>query len=248
MKNRTSRVAAALVLGLTVALTACASSPETSYTNEAGETITVDWRDYPASAWLGVEDVLSGPGSGEVPARSEQLLAAVRDALATEFGITRWEAEGDPEGADDWYPMRENEYGGESMLVTFNSQAWGGEASIPYAEWERVVDVVADVAARYGLDQRRNDGDHSDPGQELWLRSESLMQAGPSEWLGVSVQDANLDPSGEALEDAEKLGLLVSGVSLFYGITTVLDEDRAEFERRAAPFAGLERPKASHPS
>lgn len=245
--RRGARIAAAaLGLGLVAGLSACAPSPTTTYTNDAGAEVTVDWRDYPASAWLSAEDVLAGPRTGEVPERLAALLDEVQQALADEYGLGPWTAHGDPADYADWSPMRENEYGGESMLATFNSQTWSAEGEIPFAEWERVVDTVAAVAERHGLTERTLTDD-LDPGYERWLRDETLS-SGDTEWLMVTVQNAHLDPSGEAVAEAEEQDWLVSGVSLFYGVTTVLDEDRAEFERRAAPFEGLALPKASHPS
>ena len=69
-----------------------------------------------------------------------------------------------------------------------------------------------------------------------------LFAAG--EFMTVTVQDARRDD--QALAEAEQNGGLISGVSLFYGIQTISGADRAEFERRAAPFRGLERPAPSH--
>lgn len=245
---RGTRIAeAALAVALAAAFSACTPSPTTSYTDGSGAEVTVEWRDYPASAWLGAGEVLAGPLAGEVPERWEALLEEVQHELAAEYGLDAWRAHGDPADYDHWFPMRENEYGGSSMLVTYNSQEWSVEGVIPFADWERVVDTVAVVAERHGLAWRRHDDDHLDPGYARWLRSESLTRS-DTEWLAVTVQDARLDPKGEAVADAEEHGWLVSGVSLSYGITTVPDEDRAEFERRAAPFAGLALPKASHPS
>lgn len=245
MNTRTGTLVGALALS--IALSACVASPESTYTNAAGESVTVDWSDYPASAWLGVEEILAGPRASDVPERSEQLLAEIRAQLAEEFDIAAWAVAGEPQGNGDWFHMRENEYGGESLLVTFNSPGWDGEASIPRADWERAVDVIAGVAAEYGLDERWHDTDLTPPFDQ-WMRSETLTRGAGSEWVSVLVQDANLDPSREALEEAAKHGWLVSGVSISYGITTVRDQDLAEFQRRAAPFAGLERPEASHPS
>jgi len=243
MLRGTRIAAAALALGLLGALSACAASPITSYTDESGETVTVNWRDYPATAWYGAEEALEMPMSGEAEARSRELLREAQAALEQEFGLGEWEAYGDPADYADWYPMGENGYGGESMLTTFNSQSWEAEATISREQWPRVIDVVAEVAERYGIDDRRLD--EIDPEYQVWMRSETLFHEG--EWLSVSVQNARLDPTGAAAEDAEEYGWFASGVSISYGITTIRDEDRAEFERRAAPFAGLDRPAETHP-
>lgn len=239
--------AAALALGLAGGLAACAASPETSYVDASGETVTVNWRDYPATSWIGAEAVLAAPSAEEVPERSERLLAELRAALDAEFRIPEWSACCLDAGADAWFRTGENEYGGDSMLRSYNSPSWSGEAEIPRGQWDRVVEIVAEVASEHGLDARRDD-DGGSPELKLWLREVSLSRGNDTEWLSVTVQDARRDPSGRALKDAEEHGWIVSGITMFYGITTISDEDRAEFERRAEPFAGLQRPPASHPS
>lgn len=244
MTLRGTRIAAAaLALGLLSALSACAASPTTSYTDESGNTVTVNWRDYPAASWYGAEEVLEMPMAGEAEARSRELLREARDALDQEFGLGGWEVYGDPLGYEDWYPMDGNGYGGHSMLATFNSQSWQAEATVSREQWSRMIDVVAEVAKRYGLDGRSLE--ELDPEHEGWTRSEVLFHEG--EWLNVGVQNAQLDPTGVAVEEAEQYGWFASGVSISYGITTIRDEDRAEFERRAAPFSGLDRPAETHP-
>lgn len=247
MNTRKGTQLGALALALSLALSACAASPESTYTNASGESVTVTWSGYPASAWLGADEILAGPRASDVPESSERMLAEMRVQLAEEFDVTEWAVSGEPQSEGDWFRMHGNEYGGESLLVTFNSPGWDGEASIPSAEWERVVDAVAAVAGKFGLDERWHDTDLTPPFDQ-WMRSETLTRGSGSEWVSVVVQDANLDPSREALTDAAKHGWLVSGISISYGITTVHDQDLSEFQRRAAPFAGLERPEASHPS
>lgn len=134
-----------------------------------------------------------------------------------------------------------NGYGGESMLQTFNSQGWQAEVRVPPGQWQRVVDVAAQAAARHGLDSQRQES--VDPGVERWLRNDTF-HSNYVEWVMFSVQDANLDAG--ALRDAEAGEWLVAGISFGYGITTISEGDRAEFERRAAPFRGLERPAETH--
>ncbi|NLA66263.1 MAG: hypothetical protein GX862_10195 [Leucobacter sp.] len=245
-----ARIAAAtLTLSLATALSACTPSPTTSHVNDAGESVTVDWRDYPAAAWLSAEQVLAGPRAGEAPDRFAQMLGEMSLALELAFGAERGKALGDPADYAKWYPTAENGYGGRSMLYTYNSQTWVVDADISDEDRELAVDIVAEIAAKFGLDQRRLDdpSEWDSPERARWLRSESLFNDN-SEWLWVSVQDARLDESGEEARFAEQQGWSGVGVSLAYGITTVLDDDRAEFERRAEPFAGLVLPEASHPS
>lgn len=240
-RPRAAGIAAALVLGLSVGLTACAQSPETSYVNDAGESVTVNWRDYPAVAWIDADLVLEGPTVEEAAERSAELLAEVREALRAEFGAEEWQTLGEAEAYDDWFPMGGNGYGGDSMLITNNSQTWESEVSIPRSDWERVVNAAAEIAARHGLEMRVEQELDSD--WETWMRAENLLR-GDAEWLSITVQDATLD--AEALEQAVENGWLVSGISLSTGITTIREEDRVEFERRAAPFRDLVRPEPTH--
>lgn len=222
-----------LALALAGSLAACAVPPRSSYVNEAGQTVTVSWADFPARAYVDTESVLAGPTVEEVADHSTRLLVEAREALEAEFGLTGWSVRGE----EGWFPEGGNDYGGTSMLHIFNSSTWEAPAEIPGEDWERVVDAVAEVAERYGLDTRRIE--ELDDRTGTWMRAEVLMR-GDAEWLSVVVQDAALDP--RALAEAEERGWQVAGVQLFYGISTIREADRAEFERRADPFRGLEFP------
>lgn len=247
----TTRIAAAAALAAVVAVTAggCAESPKTSYTDAAGATVTVDWADYPAAAWIDSALVLGGPMVEQTTAAEEGLIREVREALDAEFGAEhgpfRWRevragSENAPADYDEWHPMSGNGYGGDSMLLTYNSPTWEAAATIPQRDWERVIEVVAGLAARHGLAQRMQEEQSEWSG---WMRTETLLR-GDAEWLSVSVLDTSLDD--RARRDAEEHDWILSGIQLFYGITTIREAERAEFERRAAPFLGLQRPEATH--
>ncbi|MFT4232994.1 MAG: LppA family lipoprotein, partial [Leucobacter sp.] len=236
----------ALALGAALLLGGCTPSPTSSYTDGSGQRVTVDWADYPAAAWIDAQAVLDGPTVEQTEEASARLFAEVQDALEEEFGDEfgpfEWSSrDSDGDESDDWLPMLGNGYGGESMLITYNSPTRESPAAIPETEWQRVIDTVAEVAARHGLDHRQEYD--VDEGAVEWERSETMLR-GDAEWLDVNVRDATLDD--EASAEMRQSGWLVSGISLFYGISTIREQDRAEFAERAAPFGGLDIPDATH--
>jgi hypothetical protein len=129
------------------------------------------------------------------------------------------------------------------MLQVYNSTSWESEVELPPSTWQRVLDAAARELSEWGIRPSHPApatdewADHS-----RWLRYTDFFDGG--EFLTVSVQDARRDD--DALADAEEYGHLVSGISLFYGIQTISEDDREEFERRAEPFAGLTRPESTH--
>ncbi|MGB4779463.1 hypothetical protein [Microbacterium sp.] len=75
-----------------------------------------------------------------------------------------------------------------------------------------------------------------------WLQYTDYYSRG--EFLTITVQDVTLDE--DALADAQKYESLVAGISLFCGIQTIAAADREAFASASAPFAGLDRPAATH--
>jgi len=228
-----------VVAATCVLLVGCAVSPTTTYRDASGATVTVDWADYPAQAWTAAEDILAGPSVEETPARERSIVADVAQAVSAEFGT------GSPvlHGEGAWYPSSGNGYGGQSMLVTFNSGEWRIDATIPPEHWERVLDAIAAALAPWGLVPQVP----VDPEDEI-TRSTTMwfvdfIADGP-EWLAVTVGDARLDAAEERIATAN--GWLVAGVTLSYGITTISESDRETFRDRSAPFAGLTRPAETH--
>ena len=77
---------AAVAVAAAILLSACAPSPTTTTTDAEGNTVTVDWVDYPAHAGIPANDVLMLPDAEEVEARADELIAEVQDIL---IGRTR---------------------------------------------------------------------------------------------------------------------------------------------------------------
>lgn len=225
---------AAVAVAAAILLSACAPSPTTTTTDAEGNTVTVDWVDYPAHAGIPANDVLMLPDAEEVEARADELIAEVQDTLESEYGITGWTVENE----SGWYPQEGNGYGGKSLLTAYNSASHEVNVTIPIEQWDAVIDTVREIAERYEItDQVRDTYFEEYP---EWMRVGSFYRG--TEFFDVTIQDETLNPDYQAGESDDGL---VAGVSLFYGITTISETDRAEFIRRAAPFAGIKMPEST---
>lgn len=238
MTNTRSRHRAALGLAVAavgaVLLSACAPSPTSKTTDAEGNTVTVDWVDYPASAGMPANDVLILPSAEEVEARADQLIGEVQDTLEAEYGITGWTTQNEA----GWYPQEGNGYGGESLLTTYNSASHEAEVKIPIEHWDAVIETVGEIAERYEIADEASDTYFAEYPE--WMRGGSFHRG--TEFFDVFIQDDTLNPDHDADERNDGLAM---GVSLFYGITTISETDRAEFVRRATPFEGLKLPEAT---
>lgn len=213
----------------------CAASPQTTYIDDTGRSVTVDWANYPTEGQYSADEVLAGPTVEETEARMEAMLTAVQEELDAEFGTSDWVAIGE----DGWYPTEGNGYGGDDMLIVYNSVTWQSETPVPRERWAEVNSVVGHVVEAWRL----SEGNPSfSEGLPEWMASGVFT--GGTEWLDVTVQNANLDD--EARSEAEGNDSLVQGVTLFYGISTLHEKDLAEFAKRAAPFEGLDHPDPTH--
>ncbi|MGO3247857.1 MAG: hypothetical protein ACTIK9_01265 [Agrococcus casei] len=227
-------LATAAIVAAVILLSACTPSPTTTSTDAEGNTVTVDWVDYPASAGIPASDVLMLPAAEEVEARAGQLIVEVQDTLETEYGISEWTVESE----SGWYPEEGNGYGGKSLLTTYNSAIHEVNVEIPVEQWDAVIDTVRQIAERYEItDQARDTYFEEYP---EWMRVGSFHRG--AEFFDVTIQDDTLNPDYQAGESDDEL---VAGVSLFYGITTISETDRAEFIRRATPFEGIKMPEAT---
>jgi hypothetical protein len=232
-----------VLVAAAVTLTGCAASPTTTYRDANGLETTVQWRDYPADAYTDAGEVLTLPTVEEVADHWPEVREALAAAIEAELGDRAADLEWRAHGEEGWYPYGGNGYGGESMLQVYNSANWEAEIEVPPGAWQDILDAAERELAEWGIRAApaipRGEGD---PDDSHWMDSVDLFQNG--EFMTVTVQDARRDD--DALADAQEHGWIVSGISLFYGIQTISDADRAEFERRAAPFRGLARPEPSH--
>jgi len=251
--RRVPALAAALAAAL-LTLTACAAPPTTTYTDEHGAEVTVDWVDYPGSAGVVAEEVLQAPLEADVEGTGAALMASIQSRLDAEFALD-WSTTGEP----GWFPTEGNGFGGPSTYISYNSQERFTD-TVPgtVAEWERVVQIVSEETAVYGLgvvvlDHERSDFSPDDEWQrerygtddprEYW--SWSGWAYGASQWLSLHLADVERDPSGRAAEDHERHGWQPRTISLSYGATVVPDAERASFTERLEPFTGLKVPDAT---
>jgi hypothetical protein len=250
--------AGALAAGVlaVAALTGCAPSPKTTYTTESGETVTVDWVDYPGHARVDAEALLAAPSAEQVAAHAAEVLETIEKQLTAEFGL-RWEDDpGWPEGTFEW---DDNGYNGDSLYVGFDS-GMRQSTTVPDRpeDWHRAVEIISAVAESYGLGKVKID--NFDPwSPELF--AESFGTSDPDKqwnWQGstteghqgglyVGFTDVSRDPSGEAAELSRRGVMSPQFIAISYGATVLRDANRQEFIERLRPFEGLKRPEATSP-
>ncbi|MEV7692721.1 hypothetical protein AB0N73_05265 [Microbacterium sp. NPDC089189] len=218
----------------------------------------VFWRDYPGVPELEPSEVLAGPSLEEGEASGRALMQEIEDALSAEFGL-EWAPPPTPNGDDIAFPAQ-NYYGGTSMLSTLNINS-RQSTTVPatWGEKERVLAIIAEVAARHGygeltLDHDRGDMTDAELAEAFGsaIPAESVTVAGSldgesGQWLWFTITDLSLDRDGrftEQAEGSEEYGWQPNAISFLYGANALLPEaDRAEFERRLEPYAGLTRPE-----
>lgn len=215
----------------------------------------VFWRDYPGVAGLEPSEVLAGPSLEQGEAEGRALLRQIEEALTVEFGL-EWAPPPTGNGDDVAFPT-ENFYGGMSMLSTLNIDG-RQSTSVPttWAEKERVMELVADEYG-YGDIVLDHDSDYMSDADlvqaygattpEESVTVSGSLQGEAGQWLWFTITDLSLDHDGrftKQAEQSEQYGFEPNTLSLFYGANALLSEsDRAEFERRLAPFIGLPHPE-----
>lgn len=222
-----------------------------------GGTREVHWRDYPGIPELEPADILDGPSLEEGVASGCDLLGEIEAALSAELGLEWAPAAG--RGYDE-HPTAQNYYGGSSILAIVNL-ASRQSTTVPetWAGKRQAITIIEEVAQRYGFGGLALDHDAA------WMTPEEaessfggttpetsvivagVLTAPNGQWLSFSIQDLSLDRTGRFAEQAElsaEHGWMPNSLTLMYGANGLLPEgDRAEFERRLVPYAGLERPE-----
>lgn len=247
--------AACVALASVLGLGACAAPPTTTYTNGAGQEVTVNWKDYPLHAYSLPGDLLQAPVKEEAEIVSARLLGEIRAALTKEFGMA-WESTGE----DRWNPELGNGYGGQAMTTTYNSAEWR-TATIPAstAQWKKIVRVISRITTAHGLGpvQLTQDGDSfkndpewqkelvekygtADPQKLYWWDGTAYTG---SQWLLVNLVNVDRDISGRAAKEYQESNFPARSISISYGLTTVPSADLAAFEKALEPFVGLTPPE-----
>lgn len=261
------RRAGALLVGAAAAaaLSGCgvlgsAPSPTSTYAGADGETVTVDWADYPGEAGVDADAVRAAPDQDELEPVARELIERVRAAIEAEGSVVMApvEREGTWFDDDNWFAADGNGYGGESMYVTLNCCDLESE-SVPAPDaWRGVLDAASAVTEEFGLgplvldnesDAMTADADWAAdyaeqycnlPGGGCWAWYATAY--GDSQWISLAIRDSSRDPSGDALAEAEQFDWPVASVSLSYGATVIRAGMREAFDAALAPFEGLEQP------
>lgn len=248
--HRRSAVAAVALASL-VALAGC--SPITTVRAADGSTRTLTWAEYPGSAGIDADDVLSASDIDDIEAHAAALLDDMRDAIEEESGI-RLEATSDRGELRD---LPSNGYGGSTLLDSYNAPSLtAAEVPEDYDTWVRIYERISRLAEDAGAGPLTLEQDQEfirdDPGQRAqfesdWATGVDGEYALLSAFTRQSTQFLHLtisDPTRRlAASDEEKAGGPM--MSIDYGATIVPEEDRAEFERRLAPFVGAPKPDSS---
>jgi hypothetical protein len=260
MRIRPPRTRAGITLAaaalLAVLLSACASSPKSTFVDAGGETVTVHWADYPGHAYSDSNDVLQASPTEEVESVSAGILGGIEQRLTAEFAV---EWENGPAGGNGFHPHEGNGSGGKSFYVTFNSVT-RESLSIPAStsDWDRILGTIDEALASAGfgavkleniepaLTAETAEGFGSDDPDRQWLWSGTAHST--SQWIMVSLVNVDRDPSGDAesgMKSSIEHGWNPRSISLTYGATTISAADRARFIEAVEPFAGLARPEAT---
>lgn len=192
-----------------------------------------EWEDYPAHANLPADTVLQGPDEAETIGRAADLLQQARDKLTAKLGNDSWVEQ----HAAQWQDFGGNGYGGKSLLAAYIAPVWEMRIEVPPNEWDDLIEVVQEVAAAnrlspLDLDERAPSG---------WMSLGSFHDE--LGYLEIIVQDARLNK--EELKLAEANDLIVAGIVLSSGGTTIHDADREAFMVATKPFEGKKLPPAT---
>jgi len=255
-----TRHVAALMLSavmLVGGLTACTPLPSTTYTNESGTEVTVNWRDFPGPAGVDPNDILAAPAKEDSEAVSAELLQEIKTALSHEFGVA-WKSRGEP----GWYDPSGNGFGGKTMSSTYNSVSWSSDtAPAATADWDRIVEIIDGFTQAQGLGKvmlEHNRGYYRQPpssDKDLLERFGTTdpreahvwfgTAYGASQWLSLEIHHAGRDPRGKAVAEYQELKQAVTSISIDYGVTTLAREDVPAFKKALRPFTGLEQPEST---
>jgi hypothetical protein len=260
------RLSVVLVLVTTVLLAGCSvlgmrPSPTTTYTDANGETVTVDWKDFPATEGSDAEALLDAPDQAEVEASARQLVNDLRDAVEEAAGtpLVPQRAEESWFDDEDWSPQEGNGYGGEPLLTTVNCCRLSSDRVPDLETWQAVVDAASRVTQEAGLGplvlEHESGVMADDPDWRKEYREQfcnvvgggcwswSAVAADGYRWIILDLQDASLDPTGDGVDWAEELDLPVASITLDYGATVVRAGMKPAYETALAPFRGLEQPE-----
>jgi hypothetical protein len=259
---------AVAVLLATVSLTGCSvfglgPSPTTTYTGANGESITVDWVDYPALAGVDGETLLGRADQTDLEPEARALIRDLRAAIDSAAGLTMVSVEPERDWFNDenWYQQGGNGYGGDSMLITVNCCELATDSVPNLAQWQSVLDAASEVTIAAGLGtlelQHNSAAMRADPNWSKEYHDQfcnlddggcwfwSAWATDGVQWVDFTIQNAVLDPKGEAETSSENADGRFESIRISYGATVVRSGKSGEYARAIRPFLGLEQPAAT---
>lgn len=236
-------------------LGACAAPPTTTYTNTAGQEVSVSWKDYPVHAYSLPEELLAAPVKEDAEGVSAAILDELKAALAEEFGL-QWTASGEA----GWYPAQGNGYGGKAMTTTFNSVSWASNtAPAETVDWERILAVTNRITTARGLglvklspdaDRLKDDSAWHEELVEKYGTADldklywwSGTAYADSQWLSLTIVNVDRDTTGAAAKEYAGSAGQPRSISLDYGVTTIAEADLPAFKQALEPFLDLAPPE-----
>ena len=256
------------MLLLTASLAGCSilgsnPSPKTTYTDAQGESATVDWADYPAQAGVDGEVLLGRADQSQLEPEARALIRDLRAAIAEASGRAMVSVEPERSWFNDenWYPQEGNGYGGESLLITVNCCELATRGVPALAQWQSILDAASAVTVAAGLgplvlqqdsaamkadsawSKEYHDRYCNLDGGGCWLWSAWVFDG--SQWVDFTIQNAELDPTGDAKTWPENADGRLASIRISYGATVVRSGKSDEFARAIQPFLGLELPAST---
>ncbi len=210
------------------------------------------WEKYPGVKGMSASEIKAQPSLEEVRARTEEILAAVRERLSADYGVT-WVEQPVPE---DISPER-NGYGGESMLRTYTSTIWSTNEAITDNSLKlQMMNTIDEVLYPYGMSQFYpvNDPAEStiDPSiiEKMFGSTDPDLQAqwewasydyDTGGWFYGDLYDLSKDTTGrfrtERQADHDRTGVPLEGLSIMLRAEKLLSEsDVQTFDQRMSEY------------
>jgi hypothetical protein len=203
-----------------------ARGPITVVESADGPDLVLEWKNYPAVAGLTPNEVLAAPALEVALDESGALLEDLQEELSGSLSLT-WR---DEDSGAEVLQVADNQFGGDSMLYSVNAPRLLAEGdTLAPSAIDGLVELVATVGERHGYDDL--DVDPPQPGLPPDFRA-GVLRDDHGQWLAFTIgEPPAATPQSTPL------------ITLSYGANGLLPiADRVEFEKRSAPFVGVEQP------
>lgn len=222
-----------------------------------GSKQTIYWREYPGTAELDSQDLLSGPTPEQGLETGQKMIAEIEEALTKEFQL-QWADIPLPDDNGPFHRPVSNDFGGYSLLTTVNGPNHQS-TSVP-TSWsgkQRAIAIIDAVSKRYGYASLELESPEGwtpqefiefkgglTPPDQVFISGTAMGAAG--QWLSFGIQDLSKDRDGSyAKRDRATAGQEPSSwISMSYGANGLLPAEHVEeFKSRLRPFLGLTAPE-----